>query len=393
MLNRLISILPLGNQKYPLVYQRMIDAINVRLDIQKNKFLLGHPTQTLGVELLRFIMLNIDLEEILSYESDIDKLTNIIDYVEGTYRGAFDPVHKGRIEKGLFTSREGSSLIPEFIMNVEPANKIIDYPFDQPFEAWNGLRATRIIHHDSNELIDDLHTWWLKFRKLPSSYMLISVDVRTLIFKWVKYVEYCRSRDIEPKDLEFLRNSELVHWHDDLFDIWILNMLNSILSPTMNDLPKDAVQYHIEPYIAREQLVNDGLNDMIRFVQASAQGTIRLQDMLVTKWINNKSIFDMIAIQERFVMLPELRQYRWLDIIRWMPYLRLILNLNKYYPQVGVTKMISERAKDIMNRDLKFQNLENSLVSPLAKRKLAAVLAELNALVNMYAGTGRVSTD
>ena len=73
MLNRLISILPLGNQKYPLVYQRMIDAINVRLDIQKNKFLLGHPTQTLGVELLRFIMLNIDLEEILSYESDIDK--------------------------------------------------------------------------------------------------------------------------------------------------------------------------------------------------------------------------------------------------------------------------------------------------------------------------------
>ena len=157
--------------------------------------------------------------------------------------------------------------------------------------------------------------------------------------------------------------------------------------------PKDAVQYHIEPYIAREQLVNDGLNDMIRFVQASAQGTIRLQDMLVTKWINNKSIFDMIAIQERFVMLPELRQYRWLDIIRWMPYLRLILNLNKYYPQVGVTKMISERAKDIMNRDLKFQNLENSLVSPLAKRKLAAVLAELNALVNMYAGTGRVSTD
>ena len=269
-----------------------------------------------------------------------------------------------------------------FIMNVEPANKIIDYPFDQPFEAWNRLRATRIIHHDSNELIDDLHTWWLKFRKLPSSYMLISIDVRTLIFKWVKYVEYCRSRDIEPKDLEFLRNSELVHWHDDLFDIWILNMLNSILSPTMNDLPKDAVQYHIEPYIAREQLVNDGLNDMIRFVQASAQGTIRLQDMLVTKWINNKSIFDMIAIQERFVMLPELRQYRWLDIIRWMPYLRLILNLNKYYPQVGVTKMITERAKDIMNRDLKFQNLENSLVSPLAKRKLAAVLAELNALVN-----------
>ena len=81
-------------------------------------------------------------------------------------------------------------------------------------------------------------------------------------------------------------------------------------------------------------------------------------------------------------MLPELRQYRWLDIIRWMPYLRLILNLNKYYPQVGVTKMITERAKDIMNRDLKFQNLENSLVSPLAKRKLAAVLAELNTLVN-----------
>ncbi len=379
MLDRLLSILPQGNPKNPLMYLRMIDSINVRLNLMKNKFLLGHGTQTAGVELLRFFILNIDLEEILAYESDIDRFTNIIDFVENTYKGAFDPIYKGKIESGLFMQRTGPR-VPEFMMNTEFDNKIADYPFDKPYQEWNKLRAVRIIHHDSLELVNDLHTWWIKFTDMPPSYMLYSIDIRTLVFKWVKYVEYCRSSGIEPDDMEFLKHSELVHWHDDLFNIWLFNCLNIVV--TTHDEPEpEYAEVNVDPYIASATTIDKGFQGVNDFITLVKQGSVRLQDMLETKWINGMTVMDRIAEQKRYVRLPELRQYRWLEIIRWLPYLKFVLNLNKWYPNVGVSKMISDRARDIMNRDLKFQNLENNLIMPEAKAKLKQDLEDLKKLV------------
>lgn len=384
MLDRILSVLPRGNQKNPVVYQRMIDTINFRLDIQKNKFLLGHPVQTSGIELIRFLMLNIDLEEILSYSSDIDRFTNIIDFVESTFRGAFDPVYKGRIERGLFTARDGGQNIPEFIMNTEYINKFDEYPFDKPYVEWKKLRAVRIIHHDSLELVSDLHNWAIKFTKDIPSYMLFSIDIRTLVFKWVKYVEYCRYIDQEPDDREFLKTSEIIHWHDDLFNIWLINIINQYLQLRADNEENNQPGFtaYIDPFIIRDEQVQYAFDDLGKFIDLAKDGAVRVQDILDTRWINNRTVSEMIKEQQEQVALPEIRQYRWLDIIRWMPYLRMILLLNKFYPKVGLTKMIVERGRDIMNRDLKFQNLSNNLLTSEAKKRLAISLQEINDLVN-----------
>ena len=268
-------------------------------------------------------------------------------------------------------------------MNAEYLNKFEEYPFDKPYVEWKKLRAVRLIHHDSLELVSDLHSWYIRFVKDIPSYMLVSIDIRTLIFKWVKYVEYCRYIDQEPDDLDFLKTSEIVHWHDDLFNIWLINIINKYLQLRfLDEEDNHGFTVHTDSYIIREEQVQYAFDDLARFIDLAQDGSVRVQDILDTRWINNHTVTEMIKMQQEQVALPEIRQYRWLDIIRWMPYLRMILLLNKFYPKVGLTKMIIERAKDIVNRDLKFQNLSNNLLTSTAKQRLAIAMQEINDLVN-----------
>ena len=102
LLDRVISLIPEGNRRFPLKYIRMLNSIRDRYCLAKNKYLLAHPVRTPAVEMIRNILLNIDLNTLDGYKTDVDRYTEYIKYTGQNARAIFDPNFTNAIATGKF---------------------------------------------------------------------------------------------------------------------------------------------------------------------------------------------------------------------------------------------------------------------------------------------------
>lgn len=364
MLSRILSVLPEGNRRFPLRYMRMVNSILDRMCLSRNRYLLAHPIQTPGMELLRFLCLNLDINALDEYSNDVDRYTEVIKFFKDTYRTPIDPVFSNSIAGGRFIDRRGQVAPCEIMLNCESANPLQDLPFDKDWNEWAHLRAVRLLYHDSMELPEDFAKSMLWFKEQMPRYMVMSINVPILLFKYYKYIVACRKEHLDVDINHFLKDYEYASFFDDIFDIWTLNVLLSFFLKPESTTEEILSRVTMPIRFCTTNMLQQGIDGIREFVDLLKQGSIKPQDFLATRWFTGRSILDQIDLIDHWVQLPPNHKYQWLYCLSRYPYLLLLLSIIRMFPDGPMKETANLRCREIWVRKFRMVYMPGAVVNP-----------------------------
>lgn len=357
MLSIIRSAIPEGNRKYPLKYYRMMNSIMDHMSLAKNRYTLAHPIQTQGMELLRYLILNIPMSELDGFSNDFERYTNVIKFYKSSYLASFDPVVTGNVMGGKWIRRTGSVDQCEIILNTDIANPLDVYPFDEPWESWQNLRAVRLLYHNSYEMPEDFSKSLFDFKTEIPSVTTISLDVATLVFKYYKYCKACYDQKIEPLPNEFLKQYEYQHFFDDLYEIFVLNLLLLVYENPDMSVEDIASRHTIPARFCQDNILIQGIDGVKEYVALLQTNACKPQDFLDIRWFLGGSIKDKMNLLDAYCIVPERQNYLWTDVLKWMPYLRLIVAAANMFPDSPLGKLLMTRCNMIYRRKFQYAQI------------------------------------
>ena len=362
MLNNIISMFPTGNAKILTNWRQVNEVILTRTNVWKQRFNPTAANFTPGVELIRYFLLNLDTQYILSIPSDADRYSLVIAYLADARRAAFDPVYSGIVPHNLFSY---GNRIDEIILNTSLSYPTRVYPFDRPFDqGWSDLRSITLLHHDANELLTGMLNWRITFDGNPPSYLLFQFDVTTLLFKYIKYVEWCNKTGLVASTTAFIKTYELVHFFEDFHRIWVVNLLSGMISASTEEESLNFLLASTVPqfYISIPQLKRV-VSDIEQVKQQLASANIRVQDFLAISWLPNGVSLSEYINQLEFQSLPSVRQYKPLQLLKELPYLNLIFSISNHLSKTSSQYQQLNRWMTYEVRDMERNNITGTILN------------------------------
>ncbi len=315
-------------------WMRYVNTVELRTSIYKTRFLMGPFVYSPFVNLCKQILHDVAVTDLLKNRSDYARYQQIY-YLIGSYRGMFDPVYNVKSSGGLFT--KGSTA--DYVLNVMRTSPMQSLPLDRSWDHWKELQPTRIIYHDSMELVTDLGSFSVEFKKHPASWMTCSIDLILLIFKYLKFVEYGNNTGDDTDIETYLQRYVIPGWFDDLRNIWLFNVLNAMMFDQFRreDVYTDGTIAPLSGLL--------GVAPDIHRIQAEAQQkTLLFGEVLVTEWFGHtKPLLAWIREIHDDLSVPDLRQYAHLKFLEEFPYVAFVIRLNN---------LIRSRESAKVNREL-----------------------------------------
>ena len=313
---------------------RYVSTIELRTSIYKTRFLMGPFVYSPFINLCKQILHDVSIADLLKSKSDYTRYQQIY-YLLGSYRGMFDPVYNVKSSGGLFTKGPTT----DYVLNVTRTSPMQSLPLDRSWDHWKELQPTPIIYHDSMELVTDLSSFSVEFKKHPASWMICSIDLLLLIFKYLKFVEYGLSTGVTTDVETYLQRYVVPGWFDDLRNIWLFNVLDAMMFDRFNraDVYTDGTIAPLSGLL--------GVAPDIHRIQAEAQQkTMLFGEVLATEWFGNaRSLLSWIKEIHTDLSVPELRQYAHLRFLEEFPYTAFVIRLNN---------LIRSRESTKVNREL-----------------------------------------
>lgn len=364
MLSRLRSVLPDGNRKFPLKYMRMVNTILDRMYLAKNRYLLANPIRTPGMELLRFLILNFDIDAMDDYSSDADRYTELVRFYKDTYRSSFDPVFSNTIDGGKFMLPVGGKTPDEIFLNCECNNPLIDLPFDRPWSDWQDLRSIELLYHNSLELPENFYRSMFEFKFDRPEFLLFSLNVTVLLFKYYKYAKDCKNSHQEPDILYFLKEFEYSHFFEDLFDTWIFNLVTHVFENPDAEVDSIISGLTVPMRFCTTNMLRMGIEGLQDYAKLVKQGAMKPQDFMVTKWFREGSLNDRMDYLDRWVLIPQTHKYLWLRCMEWLPYLYLYMVICRLFPETPLMATLETRCKELWELKIKHVNMPAAVINP-----------------------------
>ena len=364
MLQRILSMLPDGNRKFPLRYQRMVNSIRDRMWLAKNRYLLAHPIQTKGVELLRLLCLNLNISALDSLKSDVDRYTEVIKFYKDEYRSSIDPVFSNTIAGGRWVDKRGGIGPCEIMLNCESAYPLTDLPFDKDWSEWRDLRAVRLLYHDSLELPEDFAKSMFMFKEQKPDYLVVSINVPILLFKYYKYILECRKEHLQIDINHFIKEYEYSHFFDDIYDIWTINLLLRVFENPDNSSDDIIRDLTVPIRFCTDNMLRQGIDGIKEFVDLLRQGAMKPQDFLATKWFSGRSLLELIEEREHWIQLPPTHRYLWLKWIHLMPFYVLILSFVRMFQDGPLKDAINLRCNELWIKWIRPVYMPSAVTNP-----------------------------
>ena len=344
MLSRIRTAIPSGNRKMPMRYYRMMNGIMDRMWLARGRYTLAHAIQTQGMELLRFLILNIPLDDLDQCESDVERYTTIFKFHKNSFLSAFDSVCSGTIEGGNWVEGNDHS---EVILNVDIDNPLQVYPFDKDWPEWQDIRSVRLLYHDSYEIPEDFAKSMFDFKKQKPKVLVMSIDAPTLCFKWYKYMKEQMASGLEPSANEFLKQYEYSYFFDDLYEIFAMNLITEVMLNSDDSAKDIAARFTVPIRFANAATVEQGVGGIKEYIDLLKTGAMKPADFVDTRWFLGGSMRDKMNQLDKRCILPMQQRYLWEECLKWLPYLKMFMAMCQLYPDGPQQKQIRDRASQV----------------------------------------------
>lgn len=389
LLDRIISLIPDGNRRFPLKYVRMLNSIRDRYCLAKNKYLLAHPIRTPAVEMIRNILLNLDINALDGYKTDVDRYTEYIKFTGQNARVIFDPNFTNSISEGKFLDNQPVLFTtphrPEIYLNCEFVEPLKELPFNAGWDEWQDLRGIRMTYNDSLSLPEDFSNSRLSYFHGFGTprYIVMAINVPLLCFKYYKYVCDCREDGQQPDVNYFIKQFEFSHFFEDLVDIFVLNLIMRVFSDPDGSVDSIVRDTLIPRRFVTDNMLRQGVECIKEYVDLLRSGAIKPQDFLAIHWFGDRSLMEVIHDNcYRWVALPETSRYLWLRTLHEFPYFEVLVACVRLFIDGPLKNTLETRCKEIWTLRIKPINMTGSVTSPYLKELTAEMKSHLEAFLN-----------
>ena len=381
MIRPLLDVIPAGNRKYPIRFKRAMNVIYSRMDYLKFKFLGMDMINSPGIELLRSILLNVDLTELDSYPSDIDRFTYYVQFYKTSRLVQFDPVYSGKFTTGYFTSSPISYAgTTEILLDVDTRHPFNTFPLDKDWSEWQELRGLRIIHHDCLELPETITSSLITFKQDAPAMIVMTIDVPILVFKYYKYWKNCQEAGIACEIMEFLKRYEYAKFFEDLLDAWLLNVMSGTYAAKIDGLTSTeyASTLKTPQRVATSNVLREVVTGLYEYADLYLQNSLKPQDSVDTPWFpNGQTTREKINSLYEAVKFPLQRKYQWCEALLWLPYAEILTRSLLLFPSSPVANQIADKARTLWRDKFKFASLTNVARGMNVKRLVDSVVGAM----------------
>ena len=377
MLRTIQTLLVPSKGRVTPIWDKTIYDINNRTTIYKRRFDQTEVIFTHGVNLLRYLALNVDLDYLITQTNDFDLYTyNILPMLDSV-RKNFDPIYTGREEKNLFVQRLKND-VPEFILNVQCSNPMMTMPFGKSWEAWQHIHPIRIVYHDADELVSNLVPFYINFKGEPPTRIVISIDIAQFFMKLVKYAQFVKATEHKEINVnDFIQHHIVAQWYQDLIQIWCLNLIEHVIMAEDEIELKLVETTLVDPAIV-DAALNNGINTINQEVQRVKQLSITIEEFLSTKWLNGRSYYDVMTMHLSALGLPDQRQYIYLRFLADAPIVRTVLRLANFRSNIGIVpqlRIMLLRKLELYDRSKIESNIHTVKLQALVRTELQEMLS------------------
>jgi hypothetical protein len=387
MLSELIGSIPSGNAKHPLALYRLINAINTRMEAAKARFNATDVIQrTPGVELIRWMLINFDLEAASSYTDMTDLFIDHIGSYRNKYKCAFDPVFTKSIVGGRFIKGPNNKSIPEIILD-SSRKSAMSLPLGgySNWSDWKDIRAIRMLYNDSSELAIDCIPGFITYTKKVPSFAVFSIDISVLLMKWTLFnLQYEGDKDV----FKFIHN-EYESFYDDMATSWFINFLTTVITHPELSTEQIVAEQYVPAYVTGTTLIEQAVDSLRSITNLIPDRAVRLQDILDTQlhpeW---PSIREYVKSIQDDVYVQDDRRYLWMNMIRFVPLMRIMNAVFKQDPDNPQYGQVMRRMYNWYVKNLKFSNLPTMQWSNVVKSFIEDVCREFEDVFS-----GQIQTD
>lgn len=367
-------IMPSTNPGVPRTIPNWVKLINDtdrRLDVFRQRLVTAPVVMSPCMNFLKFVVSNIDWQYLLTSKSIYDKYTRYIAPTADGLRVAYDPI-SGANFNGVFSRPFRGQKIPEFCLNVQVDKPMQTLPLGEDWNTWKNWRPVRIVWFDSLELPHDLTNCQLWFRSLPPTHVITSFNYTMFILKTMKYIE--ANGGLANFNVHtYLQREIVLSWFNDILDIWILNFLMAVLTQPHFDIDQLSMFSQIGGAPVLNQLSDVATDELTRL----QEGTTLLENFLETPWLSQgKSLRELIHIRLKEEVLPDLRQYKYLEFLSEYPIVKIIAVANMARGNQGAGRKIKLALTRMLDR-YENMNIVSHVTNPILKQKLITEIKSL----------------
>lgn len=381
MLNTIRSMLVPSKGRQIPIWNKVLYDLNMRTEIYKQRFYQSPVVFSPCVNLLRYMLLNVDINYLITQLNDVDLYVyELMPKVE-LFRKAFDTMYTGREDIKCFVQDTGKP-VPEFILNTHMTSPMMSLPFGKSWEQWKYTHPVHILHHDADELISNLFLYTLTFKGQLPSRVIVSIDIAQYLMKFVKYAQYMTANKEEINVDKFIQHHIVSQWYDDLIRIWCMNIVSRVVSA------EDEIELRLvgatitDPVIVSAALPNGIANINSEVIRLKQQGNT-LEEFMATKWINGKDYFEIIDFFLNDIRLPDQRQYAYLQFMLEEPIVKTVISLARcraYNGLIPRMRMLLMRKLENMERSNIVNNIRTNQLRLQVKKEITDMWTMLEAL-------------
>ncbi len=312
------------NTHRQLITERYLDAVGYESPI---------------VVLLRKILADAEIDKLLQRATDFDCYMDQLYTTTPDLDAIFDAAETGAGFTELVIARNPKHT-QEFLIPAHCQDPLSQLPMDQGWEAWQQVKPLRLVDIDSDELSFQTYQDMIVFRTDYPTRAVFTLDTTALV---LQYVNFLRGHDPEViYQPEYLHRYVLVHLLKDLEDLWLGTVYGRLIGGDPGSGP--------DPRLDRIRLLGDryygyvgaefpiAMREIATAVRTCARGGLTPAMLLAGLNLSDNYVPDFLRTLLATAMLPEQRQYHWMEYLRDIRWLSLMHSTYALQPNFIASK-------------------------------------------------------
>lgn len=351
----------------------------LRLALRYKRFTTD-PVRSSGIDYLNSLITRADIPYLLKFTNDIDRFSRSVKEYNSPAYG--DILRQYVVREKNFIYCEKSTPIEYLLMTND--FDILDHMPVGSAESykWMKVRPFKMISNDSPEILLDITTSRLKYKRHPPKEVVFSINVPKLLMMYTKYRILHPEEFIEHIDnYPFIYKSCIVPMLYDNIKTWLMKIIYDI---TLLKLNNPEASYSSDKLVHGEKSSfilgsrQSALFEIEDMLTKCAHGKIKPDEVITSlkTGLNSTLLTDMNYLMSSCYVGNRGNQYRWAEFIREFFLLSTVLNIYRLQPESNRTSEL-KRVFDIVYRRLNnirfWSSVGNPFVGESIRRKFESL--------------------
>ena len=353
-LNKFIDVNTPGRVLVKL--KNYIDTLNTKRELMNSRYSNEQGYESNAVRLLRKILADADINILLRKNNDLDSYADILQYTVQDLNNIFDTNATGLMYKDVFVRKTPTSC-EEIIIPVSTDDPFRLLPFNKGWSAWKYVKPVRLVDINSNELTFNTYQDQIVFKSDYPSRAIFTIDVVALVLQYVNYVKTFNENISVPV---YIHQHVLTSILEDLENMWLRNRYLTMLDTAHDKLSRIDINTLMTDsmYGSVGLELPQAMEELHGMLRSAINGSITPLVVLSSLLMSTTNIPKYLSSLLANTIIPELRQYTWVEYLRdatWLDLLMKVYGLNPNFLQ-------SKNFSIALNRDIPIY-LSNNKIS------------------------------